>query len=94
LFLERNSYSNERTKAMNWTSRFTPGSQRDRLIRLMADGKKRTLEEIHEVLGGSMTSLSADLRNLRKPRYGAWPIKSTPNKMVRPFYYWLEVGRA
>jgi len=39
---------------------------------LMADGEWRTLEEIRDTLGrGSEASISARLRDLRKPKFGA-----------------------
>lgn len=42
-----------------------------KVISLMADGKWRTLKEISEVSGGSEASVSARLRDLRRPEYGS-----------------------
>jgi len=47
------------------------GNLLDRVARLMADGRWRTLREIQRETGGSETSVSARLRDLRKPRNGA-----------------------
>lgn len=42
---------------------------------LVRDGKRRTLGEIHAALGrGSEASISARLRDLRKPRFGGWEV--------------------
>jgi hypothetical protein len=45
--------------------------QLGRVWRLMKDGQWRTLEHIRFVVGGSDASVSARLRDLRKPKYGA-----------------------
>jgi hypothetical protein len=42
-----------------------------RVFQLMSDGKWRTLGEIADDAGGSEASVSARLRDLRKPKYGA-----------------------
>jgi len=47
------------------------GNLLDRVERLMADGRWRTLHEIQASTGGSEASVSARLRDLRKPRNGA-----------------------
>lgn len=41
-----------------------------RVFQLMSDGKWRTLAELAEEAGGSEASVSARLRDLRKPQYG------------------------
>jgi len=45
-------------------------SQLERVRRLMADGKWRTLAEIRAECGGSEAACSARLRDLRKPKFG------------------------
>lgn len=45
--------------------------QLQRVAALMSDGRFRTLNEIAREAGGTEASVSARLRDLRKPRYGA-----------------------
>lgn len=45
-------------------------SQLQRVEHLMADGKWRSLREIATAVGGSEASISARLRDLRKPQFG------------------------
>jgi len=45
--------------------------QYHRIFRLMNDGKWRTLQEIQQVTGDPQASISAQLRHMRKPRFGA-----------------------
>lgn len=47
----------------------------DRVRTLMADGRWRTLAAITEVCGGTEASVSARLRDLRKPRFGSHDIE-------------------
>jgi DNA-binding CsgD family transcriptional regulator len=49
------------------------------IFNLMSDGKWRTLKEIALVLGYPESSISAQLRHLRKPRFGS----HTVNKEIR-----------
>lgn len=53
--------------------------QLKRIFDLMADAVWRTLEEIHQVTGDPPASISAQLRHLRKERFG----KHTVNKRPR-----------
>jgi hypothetical protein len=46
-------------------------SQFERVRTLMADGHWRTLDTIKASCGGTDASISARLRDLRKPRFGA-----------------------
>jgi hypothetical protein len=39
---------------------------------LMIDGKRRTLAEIEDITGFPQSSISAQLRHLRKPRFGGF----------------------
>ena len=45
--------------------------QHQRVRELMADGQWRTLAEISAVTGDPPASVSAQLRHLRKPRFGS-----------------------
>lgn len=42
-----------------------------RLFALMLDGQARTLAQISEITGDPPASVSAQLRHMRKPRFGA-----------------------
>lgn len=53
--------------------------QLQRVFNLMRDGKWRTLEEISKATGDPQASVSAQLRHLRKPRFGAHEV----NKRAR-----------
>lgn len=45
--------------------------QLERVAALMGDGRFHTLQEIATAAGGTEASVSARLRDLRKPKYGA-----------------------
>lgn len=45
--------------------------QHERIFNLMRDGAWRTLDEIGAATGDPVASVSAQLRHLRKPRFGA-----------------------
>jgi hypothetical protein len=53
-------------------------TQLARVYHLMKDGRPRTLEEIRRHTGGELTSVSARLRDLRKPKFGGFVVKRTP----------------
>ncbi len=57
---------------------------------LMCDGRKRTLADIEHATGHPPASISAQLRHLRKKRFGAWAVskKHLGNGL---YHYWLEV---
>jgi len=46
--------------------------QLGRVSNLMRDGRWRTLYEIAETTGDPQTSISAQIRHLRKPRFGGY----------------------
>ncbi len=46
--------------------------QLDRIRDLMLDGRWRTVEQISVITGDPQTSASAQLRNLRKERFGSY----------------------
>lgn len=50
-------------------------AQQEDIKRLMSDRLYRTLEEIHEATGHPVASISAQLRHLRKPRFGSWRVE-------------------
>lgn len=50
-------------------------SQLDRVYAVMTDGRWRYLSEIAERVDGSEASVSARLRDLRKPRFGGYTIE-------------------
>jgi hypothetical protein len=63
-------------------SNYSPGldeirltGQIKRIYSLMEDGKWRTLSEIEEKTGDPQASISAQLRHLRKPRFGSYIIE-------------------
>jgi hypothetical protein len=48
----------------------------DKVKKLMLDGRWRTLSEIHKAIcAGSEASISARLRDLRKPRFGGFDVQ-------------------
>jgi hypothetical protein len=49
-----------------------------RVFRLMADGRWRTLAEIASATGDPPASVSAQLRHLRKDRFGAHAVEKRP----------------
>lgn len=51
------------------------GVQLAQVASLMRDGQWRTLYEIAHATGRPMQSVSARLRDLRKPRYGSHPVE-------------------
>lgn len=50
-------------------------NQLGRIYNLMRDHAWRTLEEIHERTGEPIASVSAQLRHLRKPRFGSYRVE-------------------
>lgn len=66
--------------------------QHERVRELMLDGKKRTLQEIASETGDPPASVSAQLRHLRKPRFGSWNVRKC--HVGRGLYkYWID-GKA
>lgn len=62
--------------------------QLGRVFTLMADGRWRSLEDISRHCGGTVASVSARLRDLRKPKFGGYRVdrKYVDNGL---FYYRL-----
>jgi hypothetical protein len=50
-------------------------NQFNTIMKLMADGGWRTLREIHEATGHPESSISAQLRHARKPRFGSYLVE-------------------
>lgn len=50
------------------------GRQHEKIRDLMLDGRWRTLGEIAEITGYPESSISAQLRHLRKPRFGSYDV--------------------
>ena len=53
------------------------GGQLLDIVDLMSDGKFRTLEQISRAIGAPEASVSAQLRNLRKARFGSWIVEKS-----------------
>lgn len=51
------------------------GNQHERIKRLMSDARWRALKEISEVTGDPPSSVSAQLRHLRKERFGSYIVE-------------------
>jgi hypothetical protein len=49
-------------------------NQLERIYYLMRDGQPRTVAQIHAIVGGTQTGVSARLRDLRKAKFGAYEI--------------------
>ena len=54
------------------------GKQHERIRTLMVDGAWRTLHEIAACTGDPPASISAQLRHLRKKRFGSWVVDKRP----------------
>lgn len=50
-------------------------AQHDRIFEVMRDGRFRTLQAIAAATGDPEASISARLRDLRKPKFGAHTVK-------------------
>ena len=50
-------------------------NQLEDIKKLMFDGKWRTLAEISQITGHPESSISAQLRHLRKPRFGSYTVE-------------------
>jgi hypothetical protein len=68
--------------------------QHERIRDLMRDGQWRTLSEIAVVTGDPAASISAQLRHLRKARFGSWIVaKRSRSDRERGLYeYRLSLG--
>lgn len=68
--------------------------QHERIRDLMLDGKWRSLDEIAAATGDPAASISAQLRHLRKPRFGGWKVekRSRADRARGLFEYRLSTG--
>lgn len=67
--------------------------QTERIFKLMRDGQWRTLPEIAAITTDPPASVSAQLRHLRKPRFGAHTIERRSRRGAL-FEYQLIVNQA
>jgi len=51
------------------------GAQLKRIFDTVIDGQWRTLQDISELTGDPHASISAQLRHLRKPKFGSWNVE-------------------
>ena len=51
-------------------------SQLNRVFEYLRDGEPRTLGQIHQAVGGSITGVSARIRDLRKKRFGGYDVET------------------
>jgi hypothetical protein len=62
------------------------------IFELMRDGRKRTLADISAATGHPPASVSAQLRHLRKKRFGAWAVNKR-HLGCGLYQYWLDVSQ-
>lgn len=69
------------------------GKQLSRVYQTMKDGVWRTLAEIEALTGDGQASISAQLRHLRKPRFGSNEVNKRPsgNRAAGLYEYQLKV---
>ena len=63
--------------------------QHDRVKHAMIDGEWRTLNEIAAITKDPAASISAQLRHLRKPRFGSWTVEKRRRHEAGLFEYRL-----
>lgn len=78
------------------TDKLRLSKQIGRIYRCIQDGAWRTLEEIAAVTGDGESSVSAQLRNLRKPQFGSFVITRRPrgDRAHGLFEYRVEGARS
>lgn len=60
--------------------------QHERILRLMMDGEWRTVKEISRITRDPENSVQAQLRHLRKPRFGAFIVSRRKVEKTRALY--------
>lgn len=67
--------------------------QLGRVYSLMKDGRWRTLDEIHQETGDPHASISAQLRNLRKDRFGGHSVfrRTRGDRRLGLYEYRVEI---
>jgi hypothetical protein len=68
--------------------------QHERIRDLMRDGRWRSLSEIATATGDPAASISAQLRHLRKARFGGWTVEKRARALRERglFEYRLQAG--
>jgi hypothetical protein len=66
------------------------GTQTRDVFEIMKDGRKRTLYDIARLTGHPESSVSAQLRHLRKKRFGSWDVRKERKGESGTWYYWIE----
>jgi hypothetical protein len=66
--------------------------QHARVRDLMRDGQWRSLQDIATTTGDPETSISAQLRHLRKPRFGGHSVEKRWVALARTWEYRLAIG--
>jgi hypothetical protein len=70
------------------------GAQIKRIFNLMKDGHYRTLDEISVLTNDPHASISAQLRHLRKPRFGSHEVHKRPrgdrNRGLYEYKLWIN----
>lgn len=62
------------------------------IFNVMSDGSWRTLNEIEQATKHPQASISAQLRHLRKPRFGAYQVDRRRNSDEGTYYYRVRKG--
>lgn len=70
------------------------GAQLARVRDLMLDGRARTVAEIAELTGDPEPSVSAQLRHLRKARFGGYDVRKRVRTPPALFEYFIDSGAA
>ncbi len=68
--------------------------QHERIRDLMVDGKWRTLAEIATATDDPAASISAQLRHLRKPRFGGWTVEKRARAERKAGLFEYRLSRA
>lgn len=69
------------------------GDQAQRVLDLLADGRWRTLSEIARATGDPEASVSARLRDLRKPKFGGYEVARRLRNEALPGLYEYRLER-
>lgn len=64
-------------------------TQLRKVLELMQDGRRRSLAEIKQFVGGSEAGVSARLRDLRKRQYGGHDVRHQ-RRYDGVWFYWVQ----
>lgn len=67
--------------------------QMETIKELMSDGRERTLAEIESLTGYPQGSISAQLRHLRKARFGSYDIRKRRMDGSGTWLYWMRLPK-